>query len=224
MNALQNHSRVLHSLFEQRPCWLIAPLAGELGCSVPSARRLLAGTGYYSSFTHNGRWYTLNSIPTFDREGLWFHRDIGFSRAGSLTGALVYLVGRSPAGMTAEQLGMKLHCRCHAILARLHRDGRLQRQKPGRCHVYFAAETDIAREQRLALARREARPESLPAEICVLVLAEFIRRPNASFQSLAEAVGHSVHMRVSPLQIERLFDEHGVKKTAAAPEPRHGGR
>ncbi len=222
MNALHKRSHVLHTLFEQQPCWMIAPLAGELGYSIPSVRRLLTVTGYYSSFTHNGKWYTLNSIPVFDREGLWFHRDIGFSRAESLTGTLVHLIGCSPAGMTAEQLGLKLQCRCHAILARLHREGRLQRQKAGRSHVYFAAETDIARGQRRVLTERSARLGPLPAEISVLVLAEFIRRPEASFQSLAEAVGRSSHIRISPLQIEKLFEEHGVKKTAAMPALRHG--
>ncbi len=223
MNAFHKRSHALHTLFGSHLCWMIEPLAGELGCSIPSARRLLAYTGYYSSFTHNGKWYTLDSIPSFDREGLWFNRDIGFSRAGSLTETLVRLAGRSPAGMTAEQLGLKLHCRCHAVLAHLHRGGRLQRQKAGRSHVYLAAEPSVARRQCRALAQRNTRLGPLPAEISVLVLAEFIRRPESSFQDLAEAVGRGGRIRVSPMQIESLFEEHGVKKTAAMQGLKHGG-
>ena len=223
MKAFNKKNHVLHTLFEQQPCWMIDQLAENLGYSIPSVRRLLAAAGYYSSFTHNGKWYTLASIPAFDGDGLWYCRDIGFSRAGSLTETVIHLVRRSPAGLTAEQLGLKLQCRCHAVLARLCREGRIQREKTGRSHVYFAAETTIARRQRRSLTERETRLGPLPAEISVLVLAEFIRRPDASFQDLAETVGRSAHIRISPLQIDRLFEDYGVKKTPVMPVLRHGG-
>lgn len=211
------HSEALHALFEQEQCWMIDPLAGELGYSVPSVRRILAGLGYFSSFTHNGKWYTLESIPTFNRDGLWFKDNIGFSRERSLTDTLVRLAGRSTAGMTADQLGLKLHCRCHAILARLHRCGRLQRQKVGRSYVYLASDADVAARQRRALSERNMRRRPLPAEIAVLVLAEFIRHPDASSRDLARALACDRHVVVSPTQIDGLFEEHGVKKTTATP-------
>jgi len=80
------------SLFQQQPCWKISPLAEALQYAVPSVRRFLAQTGYYSSFTHNGAWYTLGSIPRFNRRGLWFCQDIGFSKAGPLTATIVALI------------------------------------------------------------------------------------------------------------------------------------
>ncbi|MFH0996360.1 MAG: hypothetical protein V1844_12840, partial [Pseudomonadota bacterium] len=49
----------LISLFAEQPCWMIEPLATQLRYSIPSVRRFLVQTGYYSSFTHNGGWYTL---------------------------------------------------------------------------------------------------------------------------------------------------------------------
>ena len=109
----------LVSLFTKQPCWMIEPLAAEMDYSIPSVRRFLSKAGYYSSFTHNGKWYTLRAIPRFSRDGLWFYRGIGFSRAGSLTNTLIELTSRSPAGMTAQMLGEKLRCRCHTILVQL---------------------------------------------------------------------------------------------------------
>ena len=100
--------QTMTELFEKQPCWMIQPLADAMHYSIPSVRRFLAEAEYYSSFTHNGRWYTLRRIPRFNRDGLWFHQNIGFSRAGSLTNTLIALIGRSPAGMSAEQLGAKL--------------------------------------------------------------------------------------------------------------------
>jgi len=209
----------LSTLFLEQPCWMIEPLAAELRYSIPSVRRFLAEVGYYSSFTHNGGWYTLRSIPRFDHNGLWFYSDIGFSRAGSLTNTLVDLTIRSAAGMTAEELGAKLRCRCHSVLVQLWRQGRLQREKVGRSHVYLAIDPHIAAVQRQSVENLSV--IQLPAEIAVLILVEFIRNPDSSFEQLATAISRSKNVTVKAVQIERLFDWHGLKKTTrtAAPKP-----
>ncbi|MCF8050026.1 MAG: hypothetical protein K9L59_02230 [Desulfobacterales bacterium] len=212
MSPSSDASHRLVSLFDRQPCWMIAEIAEELEYSVPSVRRFLVQVGYYSSFTHNGSWYTLASIPRFNREGLWFHRDIGFSHAGSLTNTLAALVEKSPSGMTAEQLGEKLRCRCHTVLVKLYRQDRLQRQKLGRSYIYLAADNDIAGSQRRAVEKTEA--VDLPAEIAVLVLVEFIRNPDAGYGKLAKAIDRRTGLRIEASQIKALFDQHGLKKTA----------
>ena len=210
------------SLFDKHPCWMIEPLASELGYSVCSTRRFLTETGYYSSFTHNGKWYTLNSIPRFGRDGLWFFEDIGFSRAGSLTNTLISLTVHSPAGMTAEQLGEKLRCRCHSVLVQLWRQGKLQREKlGGRSHVYLAVDSTTQALQRQAMTGQDSPTPKMPAEIAVFVLAEFIRQPGLSFEQLAKAVGHRCRIAIKATQIEALFALHDLKKTPpiATPKP-----
>lgn len=219
MTESEKHSSTLRALFDQQPCWMIEPLARQLSYSVPSVRRMLAAAGYYSSFTHNGRWYTLDGIPEFDSDGLWFRGDIGFSRQGSLTATLAHLACRSPAGMTADELGMKLHCRCHAVLTRLHRLGTLVRRKGGRSYVYLAADAAVRRRQQRALAERTPAAGPLPAEIAVLVLVEFIRSSGASAEELARSLARDSHVSVSPMRIDRLFEQYGVKKTAKTPPP-----
>ncbi len=211
----------INSLFAQQPCWLIIPLATKLGYSVPSTRRFLRESGYYSSFTHNGKWYTLRSIPRFNRDGLWFYESVGFSRVGSLTSTLVHLVERSPEGMTAEQLGEKLLCRCHSVLVQLYRSGKLERHKLGRSHVYLSADSSTQAEQTEALARQNRPPGQLPAEIAVFILAEFIRCPDLSFEQLAKTIERSRGITLEPTQIEALFALHGLKKKTrpATPEP-----
>jgi hypothetical protein len=207
--SIDTHQQLV-SLFGRQPCWTIAPLAKQLNYSVPHVRRFLVQAGYYSSFTHNGRWYTLSSIPRFNSDGLWFHRDIGFSKAGSLTNTLIALTNASAAGMTADQLGEKLRCRCHSVLVHLYRQGRLQRQKAGRSYLYLADDPDTAKQQRQHL--QQVQPTQLPAEIAVLVLAQFIRAPQASFKQLAQRVSRSTGLRIDAGQIQTLFDRHGLKK------------
>lgn len=208
-------------LFTQKPCWMIEPLATQLHYSIPSVRRFLTETGYYSSFTHNGGWYTLRSIPRFSRDGLWFYNDIGFSRAGSLTKTLIDLTTRSPAGLSAEQLGEKLRCRCHSVLVHLYRQGRLQREKQGRSYLYFAAELQTAASQRQALTKQHQPVTQLPSEIAVLLLVEFIRSPESTFDQLAKKIGHKQNVTINVAQIERFFEQHGLKKTTqtGGPEP-----
>ncbi len=212
MSEAKDGIKKLTSAFGLQRCWMIAPLAKKMSCSIPSVRRFLAQAGYYSSFTHNGRWYTLAQIPQFGRDGLWFHRDIGFSRSGSLTRTLVRLIERSPSGMTADQLGEKLRCRCHAVLVRLYREGQVQRQKIGRSYIYLASDAAKAAAQLRTLQKPQA--VQLPAEIAVLVLVEFIRSPEADFKQLAKAVSRHTGLIVEVGQIQALFDRHGLKKTA----------
>lgn len=219
MPSAAKPSQRLVPLFAEQPCWMIQPLAAKLQYSVPSVRRLLAEAGYHRSFTHNGGWYTLRSIPRFGRDGLWFYHDIGFSRVGSLTNTLVDLTTRSSAGMTAERLGEKLHCRCHSVLVQLCRHGTLQRQRLGRSYVYISVDAPIAAIQLQAMAMRSLPPAQLPAEIAVLVLAEFIRNPQSDFERLARALARSNSVTVEVSPIARLFEQHGLKKTTQTLAP-----
>jgi len=206
-------------IFTKTPCWMIKSLAAEMQYFIPSVRRFLVEAGYYSSFTHNGCWYTLRSIPRFGKNGLWFYRDIGFSRAGTLTKTLVALISGSPAGMSAEMLGEILRCRCHGMLVNLWRKGEIVREKVGRCQFYFAADPLKSANQRLALAAQHPPKESFSAEMAVLILAEFIRSPDSSFVQLAEKISRIKNLTVHPQQIEALFDQHGLKKTIQTAEP-----
>jgi len=212
MTAANPRCQQMSELFETRPCWTIGDLARELQYSGVSTRRLLSQVGYYSSFTHNSAWYTLQQIPRFDHDGLWFHQDIGFSRRRSLTRTLVYLAEESPAGMTAAELGQRLHCRCHGVLFRLCRQGKLRREKLGHCHVYLALDPTVSVRQREQWYCHAAPARHLPAEIAVLILAAFIRQPQATCEELARLVGRQTAMSVSALQVEQLFAEHGVKR------------
>jgi hypothetical protein len=217
MSTNKPRSEQMSEMFDACPCWTIGGLARELEYSVVSTRRLLSQVGYYSSFTHNSAWYTLQGIPRFDRDGLWFHQGIGFSCQRSLTRTLVYLAENSPAGMTAAEIGQRLHCRCHGVLFTLCEQGKLRREKRGHCHVYLALDPAVSARQREQWCGLAEPAGHLPAEVAVLVLAAFIREPTASYEDLARRVGRQISMPISAAQVEHLFVEHGVKKTTRAP-------
>lgn len=201
----------LISAFQENKCWMIQPLAERMNYSIPSVRRFLTKTGYFSSFSHNGKWYTLTSTPRFNSKGLWFYRDIGFSKYGSLTHTLVNLVEKSTSGMTADQLGQLLRCRCHAILVQLYRQGHLQRQKHGGSYMYLTSDPVKADAQKKAL-QTEHTP--LSAELAVQILVVFIQEPGLDLKQLAKSVFQKTGVRINTDQIQTLFDTHGIKKKA----------
>jgi len=210
----------LVALFARQPCWMIQPLAIAMKYSVSSTRRFLAENGYYSSFTHNGKWYTLRKSPHFDRDGICFLDTIGFSRVGSLTNTLLKLIIRSQSGMSAEQLGKKLRCRCHSILVQLYRQGKVYRQKQGRAYVYLAVDSSTQALQLQALEKKSTHIKTgLPAEIVVLILVEFIQHPNCSFEQLATRITRQCHIVLHAAQIEELFVRHGLKKKTGIVAP-----
>jgi hypothetical protein len=202
-------------LFTRRKCWLLGELAQALGSALITVRRRLKQIGYYRSYTHNGKWYTLRTTPEFDRDGIWQHRGIGFSRQGSLTATLRHLIERSAAGLSARELSQKLRHPCSAVLSILHKAGEIDRIKVRGTFRYLSTKERINRRQRaqVALEQEPAPPVPLSTQAALLVLVEYIRNPELSFEQMAENLSRQRHLTVSAQSIEGFFTEQGLKKT-----------
>jgi hypothetical protein len=202
----------LQKLFHRRDCWLLADLAHILGYALISVRRFLKQIGYCRSYTHNGKWYTLRSTPRFDRDGIWHHKDIGFSKHGSLIATISYLVGRSPAGLSARELAQKLQHPYRPLLTNLHKAGTLDRVKLGSEFRYLSTVPETNRRQREQAAAAEPPSGSLSTHAAVLVLVEHVKHPELDFAQLAASVRRREALRVAPEAIRRFFEEQGLKK------------
>jgi len=213
----------LARLFARRKCWLLAELAKALDCALITARRLLKEVGYFRSYTHNGKWYTLATTPRFDRDGIWRHKGIGFSKQGSLTAAIQYLIGRSPAGLSARELGDKLQHPCHAMLTILHKAGEIDRIKIGGEFRYLSTKGRTNRRQRaqVLLEQKPEAPAPLSAQAAVFVLVEYINNPELSFEQIACNVQQQKQITVTKESIRCFFKEQGVKKTPETYNARH---
>jgi hypothetical protein len=198
---------------------MLADLAHVLGYALISVRRHLKLVGYFRSYTHNGKWYTLADSPQFNREGIWHHKQIGFSKYGSLIATIVHLVGRSPSGLSARDLGQKLQHPCHAVLTNLFKNQVLDRVQVTGEFRYLATEEQLNRRQR-AQATLVARPSpatSLSTQAALWVLVEFIKNSALSFEQLAGRLQEQRQLTVSPEAIGQFFQEHDLKKTPEAP-------
>lgn len=129
-----------------------------------------------------GVTYTLCDIPQFDEHGLWFHKGIGFSRAGTLKSTLIEVIGGSEAGHTHSELKALMHVRVHNTLFALVQEKRVAREQIEKLYVYVSAQGERAREQVarrrewLACEKRGAVPVfDVPVMSTMEVLLEVIR-------------------------------------------------
>ena len=58
----------------------VTELSEILQCSLITVRRRLKEWDACTSYNKNGRYYTLRSIPTFNKNGIWRYLDIYFSK------------------------------------------------------------------------------------------------------------------------------------------------
>ena len=179
-------------------------------CSAMTAWRLLARHGYYTSYNHNARYYTVVGIPQFDQHGLWNLRKIRFSKWGSLTKTLIALIEDSEAGMTPEQLQELLHVKnVRPALAKLTQEARLAREKIGGRFVYFSLEDSSHRQQRQRHAERTfVLP---PLEQIIALLVEIIQRPQNSPRQWANRLARQ-QIRLSIEDIRAILDHYGMDR------------
>ena len=127
--ASDNAADILISCLKKRRVTTLDEMKKTLKASRPTTFRALKHVGYLSSYSHAGKYYTLNTIPVFDSNGLWFHGDIGFSKHGTLRTTIVVMVKGASAGFTHEELQAILRLRIHDTLHDLVSDrliGRVQ--------------------------------------------------------------------------------------------------
>src|SRR5260370_5041582 len=83
----------LAQLLRQRKIATMGELKQALGTEADATVfRKLADLSYHSSYSHRGRFYTLDEIAAFDQLGLWSFRSVWFSQAGTLVATVEELV------------------------------------------------------------------------------------------------------------------------------------
>jgi hypothetical protein len=212
-NRTDAHSQ-LAELFNQEKCYTIDQLSRRLNYSLISIRRFLKVMGYYSSFTHNSKWYTLRSIPSFDNNGIWFYKDIGFCKHGNLNQTIGRFIDKSFQGLTAKDLFNILSVPCHPVLNQMYKKKKIDRFNTPKGFVYLSVSESKKRLQlnRLQVLTPPQKIERFNPQTAVYVLVEFIKNPKASFFELSVAVKKKGG-KASQQAIAQLFKDYDLKKS-----------
>jgi hypothetical protein len=173
--------------------------------------RKLAELAYRSSYSHRGRYYTLDEIPDYDELGLWSLGGVRFSRYGTLRATAEALVQAAQAGYFVSELETLVHVEAKGVLLDLVRRDRLTRDRFEGRYLYTSADPATRKRQVTArkvlrtdsvlagMAEVEVMPDEMKAAIILFfsLLDEKLRRLYAGLEALK--LGHGGDRKVAGL-------------------------
>lgn len=204
-------------------------LCSHLKISHMTVVRALKKYGYYTSYNKNSGYYTLKDIPAFDANGLWSHRDIYFSRHGTLTETILSLVEQSSSGYTVHEIEKLLGTKAGNLLCLLCREKRLSRFYAGRYAVYLSKEPKVKLRQKSQRQRQAEKSrivtepvptpkKELPEDVDVLtvinVLIKMIELPKASVASVSRSLQYQ-GIGTTANEIRKIINFYSLKKKTA---------
>ena len=125
--------------------------------------RKLAELAYRTSYSHRGRYYTLDGTPDYDELGLWSAGAIRFSQHGTLRATAEALVESAKAGYFVGELEALVRVEAKGALLDLVRGDKLSRDKVEGRYLYLSP--DAATRTRQLASRRMTRDGSVLAGI-----------------------------------------------------------
>ena len=109
MRTTQFESDTLLPLFRRRRIVTMLDMKTALGTTVDrTVLRKLQDFPYHCSYSHRGKFYTLDALAEFDERGLWTYQGVHFSRFGTLIDTAEQFVTRSDRGYLASELAAEL--------------------------------------------------------------------------------------------------------------------
>ena len=105
-----------------------------------------------TSYSHRGRYYTLDDVAEFDDLGLWVHEEVWFSSSGTLLSTAAAMVETAELGYVVEELDTLLHVGTKDALRALVRTARVTRAHVAGRFLYCAM--DAGRRRRQLVGRR----------------------------------------------------------------------
>lgn len=198
MNIVHYPAEKLARLLHEQTVATMPQLKAALGTSVTyTVLRKLAPLGYRSSYSHNGTYYTLDSIARYDQLGLWSYRDVHFSRYGTLLNTAEALVHESAAGYQVPELEAVVQVAAKDALRQLVQAERLFRREWQGRYLYCALDRTRRQQQWAARQAQQDTGDDLQAAKALFysLLDEQQRRLYAGLESLA--LGHGGQQRTA---------------------------
>ena len=226
MRTPQFDSDALLPLFRRRRIVTMQEMKAALGTTVDrTVLRKLRELPYLCSYSHRGKFYTLEPLAAFDDRGLWAYQGVRFSRLGTLIDTAEQFVTRSDCGYLASELAGELQTPVKEPLLKLVSLQRLVRKQVAGQYVYFATERGKRSEQ-VHLRHTPATAQTLPLlrdpsaqtwhetkAAIILFLSTLDERQRRLYAGLeSQRLGHGGDSRVAELT---GLDVHTIAKGRA---------
>ena len=168
--------------------------------------RKLRELQYRTSYSHRGRYYTLDEVAQFDAQGIWSHREVWFSVHGTLLSTTAAIVEAAERGYFVEELDNALHVGTKDALRKLVRDARLARERLTGRFVYCAAGVERRRQQLLARRVQLAQPGAAGPLPEAAVMPDELRAAIVLFFSLLDEKQRRLYAGLEALKTGRGGD------------------
>ena len=213
MRPSEFKSSSLCALLRRQKVATLPELATALGTQARrTVFRKLDELEYRTSYSHRGRFYTLDEVADFDERGLWSWQEARFSVHGTLVATAATFVTGAELGYFVDELDNLLGVGTKDVLRKLAGEGRVVREVFDGRYLYCAADINRRRQQLLgrralmaepgiagALPEPAILPEELRAAIVLFysLLDEKQRRLYAGLEALK--TGHGGDVRIAKL-------------------------
>ena len=195
-------SKVLRRLLLRKKIATMPELKAALGTDVDlTVFRKLRELCYRSSYSHRGKYYTLEGIAEFNALGLWSFRAVWFSKYGTLLRTCEALVSESEAGFTAEEIEDVLHVGVKDALRKLAREGRIFREKVSGRFVHLATDPAVRKEQLRARQVWDTQPRDLSLGAGVRVVPDELKAAIILFFSLLDEKQRRLYAGLESLKL-----------------------
>lgn len=191
-------------------------LCGKLRSSRSTVLRRLHEHGYYSSYNHSGRFFTIDEVARFDSRGLWSWKRARFSKHGNLKQTVNWFVEESKQGITHEELATLLGVRTHNTLRELVQKKRIRRQRLGPTFVYLSRKTSRRMAQvrrRKSLLAQPKKPRPTSRQI-IATLLQLITDPAATRRQIVLRCQRS-GVPLSDELVHAIFETYDLDKKRA---------
>lgn len=201
--------------FRQKKILTLPELSKLLCCSTRTAQRRLTTWKAYTSYNHNGRYYTLPDIPQFNQHQIWQYKGIFFSKRATLQNTIPELIHESKTGLNVielrEILGMPIH---NFLSQQFLRHKSCAREKYKGVYIYYSTDPTTAQTQKKA--RHNLFPmvttSELPTEAeIIIILVELIKHPNDTLEQLVSRAKYR-GVRIPIEKVRNLLNYHGLLK------------
>ncbi len=198
--------------FASKKVLTVTDLSEILSCSLITVRRRLKEWDACTSYNKNGRYYTLASIPEFNKNGIWSYRDIYFSRYGTLKNTVIALAAKSKKGLNHAELQEIIGLNPKCFMARFKELPGIKKERYKNYIIYFSSDTEAYEAQKRNRFPPEPSAVKLPPDAqAIIILVELIHHPRMSIDELAvqlQEKGYAIEAGV----VAELFSHYRIDK------------
>lgn len=206
LQSIENHFIKKHVLTLQN-------LSAYFNVSVRTIQRMITPLGTIRSYDHNGRFFSLEKLASFNSMGIWEYKNIHFSKFGTLKNTLVAIINNSSQGMDASQIKDALGLDTRSFLFQYKDISGIKREKVGSHYVYFSSEPGRFLHQLSNRKQGLLSPAQAPLEgtAAISVLVETLKYPDFTFDRLSMHLAKQ-GIKIKPETIKDFFVFHGIEK------------